>query len=263
MNRFALVLMFVLPFGGAARADDAPQQEAEPGFTTEVVNISADPRDTLACGKRPLQLVIKRQANAGASEQAYADIVAAISRRARADGITVVDAGQDVPAATVKAEFDTWFYVAGQKLNPNFVHLADYMEFKLNGTPMPELKASGQTWNVDVIRVAAGVLGFARGWLPTSFAGSMMAHGVMDGRGPGLEQAEDKRLGDPERLALGLRRVVTEVRVDVDGQTMTFQVHAIRAAAAPTSVEAMAEATWRLALQILAGRAEQLAAAGR
>ena len=264
MKHVALTLTIVLTmaFCGVAQAGDALPKDAETGLVTEVVGLDGAARDALAGRTRPLQLAFKRQEGAGPSEQAYAGIVAAITRLAQAKGITVLAGAQEVPAAAVKAEFDTWFYVEGQKLNPDLVHMGDYAEFELSGRPLPEAVASSGSGGVNVVRVAAGLFGFARGWLPASFSGSMVAHGVREGAGSG-SAADSKPLGDPERLALGLQRAVTEVRIEVDGQTTTFQVHVSRKPLAHTTVDALTETTWQLALQVLAGRAEQLAVVGR
>ena len=262
MNRCAKAVMFVLAMAlvGVARAGDTLPQERGTGLVTDVVGLDGAAQEALAGGARPVQLMVKRLEGSGASEQAYENLGSAIAELARTKGVAMVGSGQALPAGAVKAEFDTWFYVEGQKLNPDLVHLGDYAEFKLSGKPMREAEASSSSGGVNVVRVAAGLLGFARGWLPASFSGSMIAHGVREGAG-GSSNAGSKPLGDPERLAIGLQRAVTEVRAEVDSKVVTFQVHAARPAGSNTTVEALTEATWEHALLVLAGRAEKVAAA--
>lgn len=262
MNRSAKAVMFVLAMAlfGVARAGDPLAQERGTGFVTDVVGLDGAAQEALAGGARPLQLVVKRQDGAGASEQAYENVAAAVTELARTKGIALVGSGHALPAGAVKAEFDTWFYVEVQKLNPDLVHLGDYADFKLSGKPLPEAEASRGSGSVNVVRVAAGLFGFARGWLPASFSGSMIAHGVREGAG-GSNNAGSKPLGDPERMAEGLQRAVTEVRAEMDGKVVTFQVHATRPAGSHTTVEALTEATWEQALLVLVGKAEQIAAA--
>lgn len=262
MNRSAKALMLVLSMAlfGVARAGDTVPQERGAGITLEVVGLDGAAQEALAGRARPVQLQVKRQDGSAASEQAYENVVSAVKEMARAKGFALVGSGQALPVGAVKAEFDTWFYVDGQKLNPDLVHLGDYAEFKLSGKAMPEAESSNGSSGVNVVRVAAGLLGFARGWLPASFSGSMVAHGVREGAG-GSSSAASKPLGDPERLAVGLQRAVTEVRAEMDGKVVTFQVHATRQAGWDTTVEALTEATWEEALLVLGGRAEQIAAA--
>lgn len=261
MNRSAQAVMFVLTMAlfGVAQADEPLPQEP---FGMEVVGLDSAVREALAGGAQPLQVAVKRQDGAGASERAYEALVSAITDLARTKGIAIIGSGQALPTGGVKAEFDTWFYVEGQKLNPDIVHLGDYAEFKLSGKPLPEPDASRGANGVNVVRVAAGLFGFARGWLPASFTGSMVAHGVREGAG-GASQVENKPLGDPERLSMGLQRAVTEVRIEVDGKVASFQVHATKPALSQSTVEAMAGATWEQALRVLAGKTEQIAVADR
>ena len=262
MNRNAKAVMFVLAMAlfGVARAGDPLAQDGGAGVVTDVVGFDGAAQEALASGARPVQLVVKRLEGSGASEQAYENLGSAIAALALTKGVAMVGSGQALPAGAVKAEFDTWFYVEGQKLNPDLVHLGDYAEFKLSGKPMREAESSSGSGGVNVARVAAGLFGFARGWLPASFSGSMIAHGVREGGG-GSSDAGSKPLGDPERLAVGLQRAVTEVRAEIDGKVVTFQVHTTRQAGSHTTVEALTEATWEKALLVLAGKAEQIAAA--
>lgn len=262
MNRSAKAVMFVLSMAlfGVARAGDPLPQERGAGFMMDVVGLDGAAQEGLAGRARSVQLLVKRQDGSGASEQAYENVVSAVTELARTKGVALVGSGQALPAGAVKAEFDTWFYVEGQKLNPALVHLGDYAEFKLSGKPMREAEASSGSGGVNVVRVAAGLFGFARGWLPASFSGSMIAHGAREGAG-GSSNAGSKPLGDPERLAVGLHRAVTEVRAEMDGKVVTFQVHATRPAGSHTTVEALTEATWEQALLVLTGKADQIAAA--
>lgn len=261
MNRSAKALILVLSMAlfGVARAGDPVPQESGAGFTLDVVGLDDAAQEALAGRARPVQLLVKRQDGPGVSEQAYENVVSAVNELARTKGVALVGSGQALPVGAVKAELDTWFYVDGQKLNPDLVRLGDYVEFKLSGKPMPEAESSNGSGNVNFVRVAAGLLGFARGWLPASFSGSMIAHGLREGAG-GSSGAGSKPLGDPDRLAVGLQRAVTEVRAEMDGKVVIFQVHATRAAGSHSTVEALTEATWEQALLVLAGKAEQIAA---
>lgn len=262
MNRIAKAVLFFLSMAlfGVARAGDPLPQERGAVISLEVAGLDGAAQEALAGRSRPVRLLVKRQDGSGASDEAYENVVSAVNELARTKGVTLVGQGQALPDGAVTAEFDTWFYVAGQKLNPDIVHLSDYVEFKLSGKPMPEAETSSGSGGVNVVRVAAGLLGFARGWLPASFSGSMIAHGVREGAG-GSSSAKSKPLGDPDRLAVGLQRAVTEVRAEMDGKVVTFQVHATRAAGSHSAVEALTEATWEQALFVLAGKAEQIAAA--
>ena len=58
----------------------------------------------------------------------------------------------------------------------------------------------------------------------------------------------------------GIKDFAMEVRAEMDGKVVIFQVHATRAAGSHSTVEALTEATWEQALLVVAGKAEQIAA---
>jgi hypothetical protein len=205
---------------------------------------------------QPIALRVRRQGRAAASEPAYERVEAAISAVLRAHGKTVTTPSDQ--ARRVDVEVDTWFYVLTSKFNARRIWLSEFAQIQIDGSAGASPQAPTPT--PDALRIAAGVVGLAKGWISPGFGSYMVASGARNAFFGSGSAPNRSLLPDAGRYERGEQEVASRVRLSIDGQSVSFVVLASAPGdAEPYQVEALAAANWTAIGKMLSGVAVEAA----
>lgn len=253
MKMQVLGVLFALAVGGAAASEGQEAGTLQPEFA-----ITGDVQLAAAAVKGvPVCLAARRISGIRASEEAYSRTEAALKEAAVANGLAPSDGG----SACVKLEISSTYYVYTQAWNARLIYVPEIAQAKLDGEKTDDATKVHQ--QVDVVRVAAGVLGVMRGWISPSFGSYMVTCGAAPALFGSGSAPTRLFVAGKERYERGEQEVNTKVRVLRDGDVVaTFGVRNwIQGDKPPFEVDGLVASNWSRAFALVARQAAEGGAA--